>query len=383
MKCDIIIPIWNQLEYTRACIESLAGNTAYPHRLILVDNGSEAPARDYLQGLADSYKTLSGRDEPVILIRNSENLGFVKAVNQGLVASSSEYVCVLNNDTLASWRWLENLIDFAESHPDAGLLNPQCDGHGELSINEYAKILEEKNRGKYMEMNQCQGFCMLIKREVIEKIGYLDERFGIGGFDDTDYSMRAGLAGYRCISVYSSYVYHRQHVSFRAMGDRKALVAKGEEEYFKKWPRHLRVGMVSSISGATPDDKIKKLLNLNLYLARQWCWVNLWIFGDRDGMKERITAISEKIKMPLHQNIKFNFFSPKFKNTQVLIRLIERSFGTKRRKRYDLILAEDESSASLINGSYILHRTHAYLLDLGTDVENRTGELLAKARETR
>ena len=79
-----------------------------------------------------------------------------------------------------------------------------------------------------MEMNQCQGFCMLIKREVIERIGYLDERFGIGGFDDTDYSMRAYRAGYKSVSVYSSYVYHKEHKSFDKIGKRKKI----QEFYF-------------------------------------------------------------------------------------------------------------------------------------------------------
>ena len=197
MRCDIIIPIWNQPAFTKECIAIVVRNTnplRSPYRLILIDNGSDSETRDYL-------KSLSIKDVDVMLIRNEQNLGFVKAVNQGLKASNAPYVCLLNNDTITSPGWLERLADFAESHKDAGLLNPVCDGHLDTPIDEYARRLES-NKGRYMEMNQCFGFCMLIKREVIDRIGYLDEAFGIGGFDDTDYSMRAHKAGYRSVCVH-------------------------------------------------------------------------------------------------------------------------------------------------------------------------------------
>ena len=220
MSCDIIIPIWNQLEFTRDCIDSVIRNTNYPYRIILVDNASDDETRLYLEGLR-----FKGQGPEIILIRNDVNAGFVKAVNQGLKISDAEYVCVLNNDTVAAPGWIRRMIDFAEAHNDVGLINPQCDGHGAMAIDEYAKSLE-RNKGIYMEMNQCQGFAMLVKREVIKKIGYLDEAFGIGGFDDTDYSMRAHKAGYRSVAIYDAYVYHRLHASFDKAGDREEWVRR-------------------------------------------------------------------------------------------------------------------------------------------------------------
>jgi len=380
MRCDIIIPIWNQRQHTEACLESLVRNTSYPYRLILVDNGSDPETREYLEGFVRHDKAGPGKQGEAMLIRNNENLGFVKAVNQGLIASSAPYVCVLNNDTIPALRWLENLIEFAGSHKDAGLLNPQCDGHLDRSIDEYAKILEEKNKGKYMEMNQCQGFCMLIKREVIDKIGYLDEAFGIGGFDDTDYSMRAGKAGYRCVCVYSSYVYHKQHVSFHAMGDRKRLVSKGEDAYFKKWPRHLRAGVTFSIGENTTDAEVANMLESILFMAREWCWVNLWVFGEKDEDRKKIIAVSEKINMPLHQNIKFNALSGKYKNAHVLIRLIERAFGTKARKKYDFILVDDKNMFSLLKVFQLLHRTPINFVEFKRDMRGDTKGIINTLR---
>ncbi|MCK4463565.1 MAG: glycosyltransferase [Candidatus Omnitrophica bacterium] len=343
MKCDIVIPIWNQLEFTKSCIDHILKNTRYPYRLMLVDNGSDIETKNYLETLKQTQKT------EINLIRNGENLGFVRAVNQGLKDSIAPYVCILNNDTLPGVGWLTELVEFAEKHPDTGLLNPLCNGHigQNLSVNEYARMVSSSNKGKYMEMNQCQGFSMLIKREIIDKIGYLDERFGIGGFDDTDYSMRVHRAGYKSVCVYSSYVYHREHVSFNKMGERKKIQSNSEKAYFRKWPRHLRILVIFSISEKVTDERIANFLKSALFLARQWCWVNLLVFGAKTA-KKRINNVKENISFPLHQNIKFNYLNNKIKILEISARILERAFGTKRRKRYDAAIYSEAKLTFLL-----------------------------------
>lgn len=335
MKCDIIIPVWNQPEVTGACVEHITRNTRYPYRLILIDNASERTAKEYLEGLS------AASGGKIRLIRNEENLGYVKAVNQGLRISSAPYVCMMNNDTLPGEGWLSELVEFFGKHPEAGLLNPASGGHlvSGAGVNEYARKLAGANKGKFMEMNQCQGWCMLVKRDVIEKIGYLDERFGLGGFDDTDYSMRAHLAGYKSVCVHSSYVYHKMHTSFDRMGDRKKIQADSEREYFKKWPRHLRVAIMCSAGRAGEDEKNENILKTALFLARKWCWVNLFMFGDRKTAAG-IEKTMKRMDFPIHQNIKYNYPGRTFKVPEILIRMLERSFGTKRRKRYDVVICD-------------------------------------------
>ena len=87
-KCDIIIPVWNELESTKKCVEALKEHTRYPYRLIIVDNASDRPTREYLDGLREVFQDF-------LLIRNNTNLGFVKAVNQGMVSSDNSYMCLL------------------------------------------------------------------------------------------------------------------------------------------------------------------------------------------------------------------------------------------------------------------------------------------------
>jgi GT2 family glycosyltransferase len=116
--CDVIIPIWNQPEMTKRCLDSVLAATAESVRLILVDNGSEPSTQDWLRQFA-AQSTV-----PAELIRNRENLGFIKAVNQGIRAARAPWVCLLNNDTVVTSGWLTEMIRVAESDPKIGLVNP-------------------------------------------------------------------------------------------------------------------------------------------------------------------------------------------------------------------------------------------------------------------
>jgi len=361
MKCDIIMPIWNQLEHTKNCIDRVIKNTGCPYRLILVDNASDRATKDYLDGLKNN------KPQDVTLIRNGSNLGFVKAVNQAMRVSTAPYVCILNNDTLPTKGWLERLLEFAESHKDAGIVNPLCSAPTGADLDKYAESIAG-DRSAYMEMNQCFLFCALIKREVIDKIGYLDEAFGMGCYDDTDYSMRAGIAGYRCASVHSSLVHHLDGTSFKALGTRKALEEKGAEIYFNKWPRHLRVGLACSVDRATGDGELENILRGVLFLAREWCWVNLWIFGDVKENGARVDKTSKKFGMPSHQNIKFNYMPGNFSGITVLFKLIERSFGTKKRKKYDIVMVDNEKTAALLEVFRFIHNTEIMIFRTGADI---------------
>jgi GT2 family glycosyltransferase len=110
---SIVIPCWNQLEFTRQCIAALVRHTRPPWELIVIDNGSTDGTAAYLNGVQDAAAV------PVTVISNQENLGFPAAVNQGLQQARGEYLVLLNNDVVVTDAWLDQLIGLAEMRVDS------------------------------------------------------------------------------------------------------------------------------------------------------------------------------------------------------------------------------------------------------------------------
>ena len=117
--CDLVLLSWDHLEQTQPCLETLIGSTRVPCRLLIVDNGSEAPARQFLAGVQPR-----GAIQEVRLIQNETNEGFPRGMNRGIQASSAPYVCLLNNDLRFTHGWLEEMLAVAEANPQIGVLNP-------------------------------------------------------------------------------------------------------------------------------------------------------------------------------------------------------------------------------------------------------------------
>lgn len=251
IKCDIIIPVWNEVEFTKKCIKSIIKSTSLPYRIIIVDNASAVETASYLKELVLKDKNL------ITLIRNEENLGFPKAVNQGMAVSSSPYLCILNNDTEVCRNWLSEMINIAESHPDIGILNPTSNNLGQTRP-------KQGFMGKWIEMASCIGFCMLIKREVIQNIGNFDEIFSPGNFEDTDFCRRAVKAGYKCAMAKGSYVYHSQNTGFKKRKDWEETFKRNLDIFNKRWGRVKRIAyIIKGIKGPqlnTVQDEIKSHL---------------------------------------------------------------------------------------------------------------------------
>ncbi len=249
MTCDIIIPVWNQLQLTKECIDSISEHTKLPYNLIIIDNNSDKETENYL-------KSLKGKDGlNVALIRNEQNLGFAKAINQGMKVSHADYICLLNNDTQVYDGWLKELINVAQSNLRIGIVNPggTDSSYGNSEI-----------KGKWSEIGFATGFCMLIKKEVKEKVGLLDEAFDVGFFEDTDYCKRAKNAGYICVSAKASCVYHHEHKTFEFFDKDSIddLFEKNKEIFYKKWGKILHIAYVSFRKnfGAGEIDRVLKLV---------------------------------------------------------------------------------------------------------------------------
>lgn len=237
---SIVILTFNQLEYTKKCVESIRRFTPEDHEIIFVDNGSKDGTREWLRELVS-------RNSNYRLIENRENSGFSKGCNQGIRESRGEFILLLNNDVIVTEGWLSGLLSCLRSAPDAGIVGPMTnnisglqridvDYKDESGINDFAKRFRETFMGRRIPLRRVVGFCMLFRRELIDKIGLLDESFGTGNFEDDDLCLRAELSGFRNYVAGDTFIHHYGSRSF--IGNRidyNATMGGNRKKFNEKW----------------------------------------------------------------------------------------------------------------------------------------------------
>jgi GT2 family glycosyltransferase len=222
MLTDIIIPHYGTGPITDLCLrclESIRTHTLQRYyRLIFVDNGS--PEFDRISPELE-------RHEGHLLIRNTTNVGFIKAVNQGIWMSRSDQVVLLNNDTeVASW-WLEKLLDGFKLARNVGLVGPlmDVDKAPDDPIFNVSKPCWQsgwkiRNGGGPIILPKSAMvafFCVMIDRAVIDKVGVLDEEFGVGFGDDDQYCLQAHQAGFEIVLQQDLAIRHHHRSTFREL----------------------------------------------------------------------------------------------------------------------------------------------------------------------
>jgi glycosyltransferase involved in cell wall biosynthesis len=244
---SIIIPCWNQLEFTRICLDALFQHTGSAWELIVVDNGSTDGTAAFLAGLGDSCPV------PLTVITNAENRGFPAAVNQGLDAATGQYLVLLNNDTAVTDGWLDGLIALTTTKADAdrppvGMVGPmsnyvtppqvveQVPYQGMEAMHGFARQWQAEHRGQWITTNKLSGFCLLMTRAVYEAVGGLDERFGLGFFDDDDLSLRVQKAGFGLVVAQDVFVHHFGNRTMVGNAvDAEALMDRNQLLFLAKW----------------------------------------------------------------------------------------------------------------------------------------------------
>jgi len=250
-KTSIVILAHNQVEYTRKCLDSILRCTNSPYEIVIVDNGSTDGTDEYLSEFKAEWETKPGDFcKAVKLVRHDLNLGYAGGNNSGIAVSEGAYVCLMNNDIVVTPGWLDRLTRFAEWDPRIGIVGPVSNHVSgqqlaeKVSYNqdtlhkleEFAADWARTCDQPYEEALRLVGFCMLIKRVVIEQIGGLDTRFGLGNYEDDDFCIRAGMAGFRSFIVRDCFVHHFGSRTFK--GERinyEGLLAQNWELFKQKW----------------------------------------------------------------------------------------------------------------------------------------------------
>ena len=202
---SVVVVNWNKRALLYDCLKA-SGATESPHRFIVIDNGST----DGSQAMVRS------RFPNVTLIANRDNLGFAAANNQGISATNSHYILLLNSDTVASPQALQDLVAFMEEHPDASACSPRLvrpDGTpqryaygGDPTIlyllrRALARLilrrpLHDWATSDLQTVDWVSGACMMVRREGIQQVGLLDEDFFMY-FEDNDWCLRMRKHGWR------------------------------------------------------------------------------------------------------------------------------------------------------------------------------------------
>ena len=223
---SIVIPLYNQLEYTRGCLESLRRTTVADVELILVDNASSDGTADYLQTVPD-----------LVLIANRENRGFAGACNQGILAASGEWIVVMNNDVVLSQGWLQGLLS-AAGERQLDMVSPAIrEGDLNYDLEPYAEELTNRMKS-VVRSGTVNGICFMAHRRVFETIGVFDENFRIGQYEDKDLFLRARRAGFRLGTVGAAFIHHFGSITQKAVGARRETrdYALANKAYFsRKW----------------------------------------------------------------------------------------------------------------------------------------------------
>lgn len=221
-RVDVVIPVWNELQFTRCCIDSIVKKTdSELFNLILVDNGSDEETAEWLRKYAMDHKN-------VYILRHETNTGYVGGVNSGIRLSreltKSEYIAVITNDTICPQNWLDML-----AHMDAdrqiALTGPTSNNvAGRQNVN-------FNNSGKYKDGEFVEfliGFFYIIRADVVDQLitldgFYLDELFNFGSSDDIDLSIRVRKLGYKMFVDRKVYVHHFLSKSLVKVADEKKV----------------------------------------------------------------------------------------------------------------------------------------------------------------
>jgi GT2 family glycosyltransferase/tetratricopeptide (TPR) repeat protein/glycosyltransferase involved in cell wall biosynthesis len=238
---SIIILAHNQLKDTQQCLSSIEKNTPENHELILVDNGSS-------DGTTEFFRSYAAKHNHVRIILNKENLGFAAGNNQGLALARGENILLLNNDTVVTPGWLERMLAALDLHPECGAVGPvsnSVSGPQLVSTASYSSLEQlpkfstlwcNSHAGQSTEAPRLVGFCLLMRRAVVERIGGLDPQFGNGNFEDDDLCIRAGLSGFKLRIVQDSFVHHTGGQTFKgAKIDYRASMLKNWGLFKTKW----------------------------------------------------------------------------------------------------------------------------------------------------
>ncbi|HEX7057453.1 MAG TPA: glycosyltransferase family 2 protein [Bacilli bacterium] len=234
---SIIIPTFNQRDRLRQCLQSIAQFTDLPHEVIVIDNASSDGTQEFLR----EQRT------QLVYVRNAENRGFSGAVNRGLKLARGETIVILNDDTIVTERWLDNLLHCLLSDERIGLVGPvtnyisgsqQIDVayHTNAEMCRFAADFNRTDSSRWRETDRLAGFCLAMTKGTFQRLGYFDEGFELGNCEDDDYGLRARICGLKLMIAGDTFIHHAGSATVKSLGEQFAEAYRHNLDYYSaKW----------------------------------------------------------------------------------------------------------------------------------------------------
>ena len=279
IRIDIIVPVYNALADVKNCLFSLKEKQdGYAVRVIVVNDGSDAETTTWLKQYCSTNDIFDLHEHPT-------NRGYTQAVNTGLRASNAPYVVTQNSDTIVTNGWLRGLIRCINSSDKTGIVGPLSnaaswqnvpnlyDSNKQFAINdipnnltpdEMAVVVAKASHRYYPKLPFVNGFCFMIKREVINKIGIMDEEnFPVGYGEENDFCIRAADAGYELAIADDTYVFHAKSKSFGS-SRRDELSKKGSQQLRNKHGAKRYSALVEKVKNTEILDRVRSGIEFTL-----------------------------------------------------------------------------------------------------------------------
>lgn len=245
-RASIIIPVFNKVDYTLACLTALVScKDTSSYEVIVVDDGSTDATPERVTAIKGVRYT-----------RNPSNEGFIGSCNRGAAFAQGEFLVFLNNDTAVQPGWLDALLATFESYPDAGLVGAKL-VYPNGVLQEAGGILYADGRGgnygrfdaaldpRYnhvRKVDYCSGAAIAIRKALFDRLGRFDDRYRPAYYEDADLAMRVREAGYAVLYQPRSVVIHFEGVtSGTSESDGvKAYQLRNREVFLQRWSQRLR-----------------------------------------------------------------------------------------------------------------------------------------------
>ena len=254
LSVDVIIPVYGAPEALAKCLASVAAHTDLArHTVQIVVDGPQDVA---VESVIMQY--------PFAILCNEQRIGFTRTVNRGMRASATDVV-LLNSDTVVTARWLEKLIEAAYANADVGTVTPLSNDATLCSVprgfernlipsgydvDSFGALVERVSARSYPAIPTGVGFCLYIRRALLDDIGFFDEEHFAGGYgEENDFCLRALARGWRNVADDATFVYHAGHESFGASREPRQRTAR--RALSRKHPRYM-----ATIAAFMKDDAL-------------------------------------------------------------------------------------------------------------------------------